>query len=502
MGAYPESQWPRRILMAFSIAVLSVATGVAVARYPPIYFVGLMGLAIAGAIAWWNRGVFSGILVLLLLQGVPLVNTQLGSSSAQGANALNDLIFVVLALYLAICAFYSAGNKEQDRLAVLAGAWAVCYLAWWFFKTIAGSPGVPVVGAIKYGREFMGFSLFLPLALLALRKLRYLVGFAATLMIGAAIFSIGQIATQITHAQLSWLIHVEKVAEFKGVTRIYAPMNELLVAAFPMSFAAMLLAPKPWRRRAIPFALVTGLANALSFTRAIYVSELVALLVISLIWARGAGWQSRRIRHVRSTFALGAIAIAFTVAIAGGRSSTSANTPSPLQAVVSRAELGVSNLEDQSGTTGYRIHKAGLELQVLGNNWITGLGFLNPANHYVPGLRQGSIRDDDLGSLSIVMTMGLIGLFLAYMPPIAGLIYLLGRRQSFVQYGGAMYLAAALVGSITLGTVSTLSGLLVLGSMLALCLSWTALEQPTRDRGSVTEHGRPLLSRFGQLPVP
>ena len=95
----------------------------------------------------------------------------------------------------------------------------------------------------------------------------------------------------------------------------------------------------------------------------------------------------------------------------------------------------------------------------------------------MPGLREGSIRNDDLGSLSILVTMGLIGLILAYIPPVAGLIYLLRRRYSFVQYGGAMYLGAALIASITLGAVATLPGLLTLGSMLVICLNWTALEE-------------------------
>jgi hypothetical protein len=75
------------------------------------------------------------------------------------------------------------------------------------------------------------------------------------------------------------------------------------------------------------------------------------------------------------------------------------------------------------------------------------------------------------------------------MPPIAGLVYLLRRRRSFVQYGGAMYLGAALIGSITLATMSSVYGLLVLGSMLALCLNWTALE---RDGGPTLGSQTPL----------
>ena len=134
-------------------------------------------------------------------------------------------------------------------------------------------------------------------------------------------------------------------------------------------------------------------------------------------------------------------------------------------------------MKNDTGTVSYRLHVARLELEVLGDNWVAGVGFLNPAYHWVPGLPEGSIRNSDLGPLSLLMTMGLIGLFLAYMPPVAGLFYLLRRRRSFVQYGGAMYLGAALVASITLETISSKTGLLVLGPMLVLCLNWTALER-------------------------
>jgi hypothetical protein len=476
MDILAERPWTRMLLAGLSLVALCLVAGEAVARYPPTYILGLTGLGAAVAVAWWNRGVLIGILVLLLLQGVPLVNTQLGASSAQGANALNDAIFVALVAFLAVCAFDSTRNKAQNRLATLAFIWASCYLAWWGFKVVAGSPGIPFVAAVKYGQDFMGFSIFLPLAFLALRRRAHLVGFVIALALGAAFFSAGQIIEQVTHAQLTWLIHIEKVNEFQGIPRIYAPMNDLLTAAFPMAFATMLLGPRAWRRRAMFLTVLTGLANALSFTRAIYVSEILSLLLISIIWAKGTGWRPRRIRY---TFVLGAVAIMFAITIAGGSSATNGNSSSPVQAVLSRAQLGVSNVQNQTGTTGYRLHEAHLELEVLDDRWVAGLGFLNPAYHYVPSLRQGSIRDVDLGSLSLVMTMGLIGLFLAYMPPVAGLVYLLRRRYNFVQYGGAMYLSAALVGSITLGAVSTPSGLLVLGSMLALCLNWTALDTST-----------------------
>ena len=469
-----DRPWARTLLTGFSIVALCLVAGEALASYQLTYILALVGLGAVAAVAWWNRGVLTGILVLLLLEGVPFINTGGGSSTSAGANAASDGVFVALVVFLALCAFDSTRNRAQDRIAILASTWASCYFAWWLYKVVAASPGIPVLSAVSYGREFLAFSLFLPLALLALRRRPHLVGFAITLAVGVAIFSVGQIVEQVAHAHLTWLIHINKTNEFEGITRIYASMNELLTAAFPMALAATLLGPKTWRRGAMLLTVLTGLANTLTFTRATYVSEILALFLISLIWARGSGWRPRRIRYL---FAFGVVAIVFAILFAGGSSSTSGSSSSPVQAVVARAGLGLSNAQNGTGTVAVRIHEADLDLEVLGDHWVTGLGFLNPAYHYVPSLREGSIRNDDLGSLSIVVTMGLIGLILAYIPPVAGLVYLLRRRYSFVQYGGAMYLGAALIASITLGAVATLSGLLTLGAMLVLCLNWTALEE-------------------------
>jgi hypothetical protein len=251
-----------------------------------------------------------------------------------------------------------------------------------------------------------------------------------------------------------------------------------------MALSAALVGPRRWRPLAMLLTALTGLAITLSFTRAIYVSEFVAIALVSLTWATGSGWRSRRVRH---TLALAVAALVVALAIAGGKSGgTTTSASSPLQTAIGRVELGFSNVQGESGTVGYRLRQADRELEVLGGDWVGGLGFLNPTYHYVDGLRNGSIRDSDLGSLNIVMTMGLIGLLTAYLPPIAGLIYLLRRRYSFVQYGGAMYLVAALVGSITLNALSSVPGLLVLGLMLPLCLNWTGLEEAAPSDGTRT----------------
>lgn len=467
---------------------LCIVIGKVAATYPPTYCLALAALGAAIVVARWNTGVFAGALALLVLDGMPFINTKPSAVAGTGANIFADVAFLGLLAFLAVSALNRARNKRQDRIADIALIWAAGSLGWWAFKTFAASPGIPLVAAIAYGREFMYFPLLLPLALLGVRKRRDLIGFALTLALGAALFSVGQIATQLAHSQINWLVHVEKTAEIDGATRVYAPMTDLLLATFPMALAAALLGPTRWRRPAALLAALTGLALALSFTRAIYTSVPLAIVAVSVIWAAGRSERSRRIRWA---FAVGLIAAVIVVAALGGSvSGTNTESASPFQVIATRVALGFSNVQEQSGTFGVRLRQTHLEIEVLDGHWLTGLGFLNPTYHYVAGLRDGSIRNSDLGSLNIVMTMGLIGLLLIYLPPTAGLIYLLRRRHGFVQYGGAMCLTVALVGSITLETLSSVQGLLVFGLVLALCVNWTSSEDSALSVSRPTRHER------------
>lgn len=434
----------------------------------------IVALAIAGvAVARWNRGVLTGVLVLFVLNGVPLINTR--PSTAGGTNALDDIAFLLLVLALAAFAISRPRDPERERILRLAYLWAAASLAWWGWKVIltVTTSGIPLLPAITYGRDFMYFSLLLPLALAGLRERKHLIGLVVTLAVGVGTYSVGQIINVVSSHDISWLIHVGKTADFQGIVRIYAPMNELLIPAFPLAFAATLVGPSRWRPYAAAVTVLTGLANALSFTRAVYVGELIGLVAISLIWALSSGWGARTVRRA---VAWGVLLSVTAVTLAGGSNARQTSSASPLQAVVARAELGFADVQNQSGNLGYRLAAARQDLQILGGHWPTGLGFLNPGYRYFGGLREGSIRDSDLGSLNIVMTMGVIGLIIVYLPPCAGLVFLVRRRRGWSDYGGAIYLSAALIGSVTLATVSGVPGLLVTGCVLAITLNWPATQ--------------------------
>ncbi len=483
--------------MTGALAVSSVLAGILAARLPASYLLALPAALGAAALARRNHGVLAALLVLMMLAGLPFISMNQSSRQA-GANTLSDAVFLTLIAVLAISALTRGARRPARGTITWLFVACAAFFCWWLFKVVAQTPGQPLLQGVSFGRDFMYFSLLLPLALLSLRERKHLLGFAVTLGVGAGIYGLGLIVQELMHSELTWLVHAEKTGTFEGLPRVYAPMNDLLIAAFPIAFAAALLGPRRWRRWCVLLALLTGLGNLFTFTRAVYVTEVLAIVLISLLWAP----QSRRVRRALATLA----AIALVLFLMAGSSSPTSTSSSPVAAVLSRVELAVTNVEEQSGTVQVRLRDTDRELQVLGSHWLMGLGFLTPAYHYFWGLREGSIRDDDLGSLNIIMTMGLIGLLLAYIPPVCGLLYVIKRRRGWVQYGGAVYLVAALAGSVTLGTLSSVSGLLVLGSALAFCLNWTAeIEAPDPRALAAREDGAaeqaPVVRTRAALPL-
>lgn len=126
----------------------------------------------------------------------------------------------------------------------------------------------------------------------------------------------------------------------------------------------------------------------------------------------------------------------------------------------------VTDLQTGSGTVAVREEVTRSMVRALGGQWPYGLGFVPPSAHYFLGLPSGSIRNSDLGVLNVVMTMGAIGAFVLYLPFVLGLIQCLQRsparwsnEYSWLRYGGAVWIVATLVSSVTLVTLFSTSGL-------------------------------------------
>jgi hypothetical protein len=489
------------LLAVFLAAAASVTLGAAVATNH-LTIVALLVLAIAGVLATrWNYGIVAGLLLLLSLDGVPLVNTKPPSTS--GTNVFDDLSFLGLAIVLTAAAIAQSRGQVRLRQARWAYAWAAGFFIWWaFLVTITVFyKGIPLVPAVAFGRQYLYYLLIFPVALTAFHQRKYIDSFLLTLAAGAALYSIGLIATSVTGAQLSWLIHATKTIDTTGIVRVYAPMNTLLIAVFPIAVAvaAAVTGPRRWRLPALGVTALTGIANALSLTRAVYISEIAGLVLVSLIWASRSGWHARRIRRI---LAAGAVLVTLGILVAGGASSSAPSSGSPVQAVADRALLGFTNLEQKSGSFGYRIVHAERSLGALGASWPVGLGFLEPKYHYVVGLREGSIQDSDLGSIvNLLMTMGIVGLLFAFAPVLVGLMLLLKRHEGWMDYGAAMYLTVTLIASVTLETVSGQSGVIIFGCMMAIAWNLPAASAAEEESASLARREAPMPWRRRSAPV-
>jgi hypothetical protein len=148
--------------------------------------------------------------------------------------------------------------------------------------------------------------------------------------------------------------------------------------------------------------------------------------------------------------------------------------------VFTRVQGGISDVSQSTGTVGYRESVDREMLHRLGHEWPVGLGFLSTAYHYVPTLPSGSIRNSDTGVFNVLMTMGLIGLVLVYVPlgygfrelfrssaEVAGTA--LDRR--WIVVGGAAWIAFAVAGSATLILLFSVSGLVLSALVLAFLAS-------------------------------
>jgi len=145
----------------------------------------------------------------------------------------------------------------------------------------------------------------------------------------------------------------------------------------------------------------------------------------------------------------------------------------------------------------------------LGEKWLTGLGFVPPSTHYFEGLPHGSIRDSDLGVFNAVMTMGAIGAALIYLPVVAVLSDCLRRRasqeageHSWLRYGGAIWIVATLVTSVTLVTLFSTSGLVLVSvaTMMLMHLSASEVLAPTTVTSFKLEASPSLWWRRAELP--
>jgi hypothetical protein len=454
---------------ATGLVGLLIASGWAIAEgYATAIFiaVGIAGLCV---LAFIQRGAFIGVLLLASMNGLPFIDT----SRVIGAKVtLADTAVLALLITAGSWIVFDNLSYSPSRAGSALSRAAVLLLFWWLLTVARSSvyQHVSILQAAIFGRDFAFFALLvmlLPRVRLAGRDIGVLLG---VLAVGVCLFALGQIATATGVGQPQGLIHYEKVLQQSGLTRLYTPMTDLVGVGLALSATAALVArQRVVRLLATPITLLLVVSVVVQLTRARWIGLVAGFLIVS-IWLmindkeRIASILRRRLALVVCMF--GGLGLIVVLAAPG---SVSGGT------VIDRFASLITDLQTGGGTVAVRESVTRMMTALLGGKWPFGLGFVPPSTHYFPGLPDGSIRDSDLGVLNAVMTMGVLGAALVYLPVLLALVNCLRRssmqwtaRYSWLRYGGAVWIVATLVSSVTLVTLFSTSGLALTAVVLTI----------------------------------
>lgn len=441
----------------------AVASGHATAVFAAVGIAGLLLLAII------QRGAFIGIILLAAMNGLPFIDT---SRIIVSKVTLGDAAVLALLITAVSWRVYDNPSYRPSTTARAFSRAAALLLLWWLL-TVARSAVYQHVGILQaaiFGRDFLFFALLLmllPRVRLSSRDVSVLLSVLAG---GVCLFAFGQISTAVGAGQQGGLIHYEKTLQQSGLTRLYTPMTDLVGAGLALSVAAVLMSrQRIVRLVATPIALLLAVSVVVQLTRARWIGLVAGFLIVSLWVAikeetRIAAVLRRRLALVACVLIGLCLVVGFAAPglVSGGT-------------VVDRLASLITDLQTGGGTVAVRESVTKMMTALLGGQWPFGLGFVPPSTHYFPGLPDGSIRDSDLGVLNAVMTMGVIGAALIYFPVVLALIDCLRRsparqtaRYNWLRYGGAVWIVAALVSSVTLVTLFSTSGLALTAVVLTI----------------------------------
>lgn len=485
------------VLITGALAAAAIATGWLVAEGDTKVVVLVLATALIVVLAARAPGALAALLMLAAMNGIPII-----SLNGRLPGGLHFQDGAVIALGVLLFAYRDrTSTAERARLIHVAVIWSGCFVAWWTF-TLARSvalDGIPVLKAMLYCRDFLYFALLLPLVLRARLPPRFLRDGARVLIAGVVVYAVGAGLISLAGVAVPSLVHPGIVDPNigGGLSRVYSPMSYLVNTCLIFTGALLLSRQRQGRRwRLGGLALLLILTASLQLGRANYFALAAAFVAGTAVYLMRYGSPTAVvIRGAMVILVLSLVVIAFT-GVTGG----SVTTAPVIHDVVSRINLGLSNLSQSSGTIGYRERIDNEMLQVLGGAWPVGLGFLYPAAHYVVGVPFGAIRNTDTGVLNILMTLGIVGVLLIYAPLVYGIRELMraGKRlgrgverlPQWIIYGSVAWIVWIVAGSPTLVVLFSIPGVVVVAVGLGLIgqvittPSMLASEQNLDARGS------------------
>jgi hypothetical protein len=374
--------------------------------------------------------------------------------------------------------------------------WGVAFATWWLVVLVHSSAdGVPLLSAALFGRDFLYFAILLPLLAGAFRERREITACLAVLAAAGVLHAAGQLAITVGGATslVDLLVHTQLPVGLEETPRIYSNMDVVTTMALPFATGLALIPPRR-SLRVVGIGLTTLLTLSVlfQFTRATYLALTFALIVVGVSWMFTNGAISRPLRRVTAALAAAVVAALF---VAGFRPLTApVGVPSEARAVSKRAASSIEDLRSGTGTVGYRYELRDEMLRVLDDQWLVGLGFWHPEVRPVSSLPEGSIRNADVGVLNGVMTMGVVGAALIYLPLLRVFVAAMRRRRDtdpvarqdqWFFFGVATWIVYAVSSSLSLIVLFSVFGLVATATALAcaVCLiDWRVVEDSQSSR--------------------
>jgi hypothetical protein len=420
------------------------------------------------ALAFTQRGAFIAIFLLLAMNGVPEVDT-----SSHLVSHFTGQDFAIFVLILASAAWALLGaNPDRPtsggRVLISAGTLLLCWCLFTMGRTVVVE-NASILTVAAFARDYLYFAVLLILLPQMDLTHRDIGALLATLAVGVCLFAVGQIATALSIGYPKGLIHIHYASHLDGLIRVYSDMTDLVIAGLALSLAASLAAPqRNVRRAARPVALLLAVSVVVQLTRARWVGIIGGFAFVSAwLMLYGDRFTISAILRRRLVLVAGAVCLVAGVALVAAPGVFSS---SPF---ITRVTTIFSDLESGGGTVAVRETVTRTMEHYLGGNWLEGLGFISPEVHYFAGLPSGSIQDPDLGVLNAIMPMGIIGAALIYLAPAMILSRCLRRsygesQYAWLRYGGAIWIVAMLISSITLVSLFSTSGLALVAVLLTV----------------------------------
>lgn len=446
-----------RLLLAVAVIVGAAFLGISVVRTPwlPVAFV-LALLVGWSAIDRALRPVLAALLFLGFMNAVPWFDL---STFAFPAGLRYDDITMGLLLLLSVA--WTSGVKRGTpiwRLRTLL----VAIAAYWVFvviQTVVTGSGTLML-TVLYGRDLLAIVMALAFAYVG-RSERDTSVFLGVVLSIACLYSLAHIVQVFVGVDTSLLTHPYKVSTIAGASRIFFRASDMIVPLLLISLGRALIVEEGAKRTA--YFVVAGIlvVDVLALlTRANYLGLILAAIVGGLILGRVR--TTRAESRVVVALVVTSI-VAFGVWLVTGSRALFAKFSSTSVAV--RFFATSSDLTSGGGTFGYRVGVYQSMLAFLGSRWVTGAGFLHPAENYIASLPSGAIRNVDTGLLGVLMTMGIVGVVMIAWPLVRatrmGFVSLSDDRAWVRATGWAIvcYAAWVLITSFSLGFLSGGSGL-------------------------------------------